>query len=130
MMGEKAEIALKPEFVAGDGAKWMDGGWGVAKIASSSQVPTEFALRSVYPNPFNSNTTLMYTLPSDGRVTLTIRNLAGQVVKTVVSEMETKGDYLLSLEVGDLQSGVYFATLSLKSDGKEILKTIRLVKGN
>jgi large repetitive protein len=83
-----------------------------------------------HPNPFNSNTTLMYTLPSDGRVTLTIRNMAGQTVKTVVNEMETKGDYLLNIEVGDLQSGVYFGTLSLKSNGKEILKTIRLVKGN
>jgi hypothetical protein len=82
-----------------------------------------------HPNPFDGNTTISYTLPSDGHVTLTIRNLAGQVLKTIVSEMETKGDYILNIEVGDLQSGVYMATMSLKSNGKELLKTIRLVKG-
>jgi bifunctional DNase/RNase len=43
--------------------------------------------------------------------------------------VESMGDYTLSVEVGDLQSGVYLATLRLKSDGKELLKTIRLVKG-
>jgi hypothetical protein len=82
-----------------------------------------------YPNPFTGNTTISYTLPSDGSVKLTIRNLAGQVVKTIISEMETEGDYTLNVEMGDLQSGVYMATLSLKSDGKEVVKTIRLVKG-
>jgi hypothetical protein len=85
-------------------------------------------LRS-YPNPFGGNTTISYTLPSDGHVTLTIRNVAGQVVKTVLNEAETTGEYTLNIEAGDLQEGVYLATLSLKSNGKEFIKTTRLVKG-
>ena len=83
-----------------------------------------------HPNPFSGNTTLNYTLPSDGRVTITIRNLAGQVVKTIVNEVETQGDYTSNIDLGELRSGVYFATLSLKKDGKEVIKTIRIVKGN
>jgi hypothetical protein len=86
------------------------------------------ALRN-HPNPFVENTTMSYTLPSDGRVTLTIRNLAGQLVKTIVNETEREGDYIRNIEAGDLQSGVYFVTLNLKSNGKELTKTIRLVKG-
>jgi len=82
-----------------------------------------------HPNPFVGNTTISYSLPSDGRVTLTIRNLAGHVVKILVSEMKTKGDYSLNIGVSDLQSGVYFGTLSLKRNGKELSRTIRLVKG-
>jgi hypothetical protein len=82
-----------------------------------------------YPNPFTGNTTINYTLPSDGSVKLTIRNLAGQLVKTIINEMETEGDYTLSVDLGDLQSGVYLVTLNLNSNGKEVVKTIRLVKG-
>jgi hypothetical protein len=82
-----------------------------------------------HPNPFTGNTTISYSLPSDGRVTLTLRNLTGQVIKTIVNEMETEGDYTLNLEPGELQSGVYLVTLNLNSNGKEVVKTIRLVKG-
>jgi hypothetical protein len=85
---------------------------------------------SNYPNPFSGNTTVSYTLPYDGNVTLIISNLAGQVLKTAVSEIETRGDYILNIDLGDLQSGAYQATLSLKSDGKELIRTIRLVKVN
>jgi hypothetical protein len=82
-----------------------------------------------HPNPFTGNKTISYTLPSDGHVTLTLRNIAGQIVKTIINEMESEGEYILNIEAGELQSGVYLATLSLKSDGKELVKTIRLVKG-
>jgi hypothetical protein len=99
-----------------------------ATVIEDLQDDSGITLRN-HPNPFDGNTTISYTLPSDGHVTLTIRNLAGQVLKTIVSEIETKGDYILNIEVGDLQSGIYMATLSLKSNGKEMLKTIRLVKG-
>jgi hypothetical protein len=87
------------------------------------------ALRN-HPNPFIGNTIISYTLPSDGRVTLTIRSLTGQVMKTLINEMELEGEHTLNIEVSDLQSGVYFATLSLKNNGKELIKTIRIVKGN
>jgi hypothetical protein len=82
-----------------------------------------------HPNPFAGSTTLSYILPFDGHVILIVRNLAGQVIKTVVNEKETQGVYTLNIDAGDLQSGVYLVTLRLKNDGKEAVKTIRMVKG-
>jgi hypothetical protein len=82
-----------------------------------------------HPNPFGGNTTISYSLPSDGSVKLTIRNISGQVVKTPVNEFETQGDYTFNIDLSDLQSGVYLATIILKKDGKETIRTIRLVKG-
>jgi hypothetical protein len=82
-----------------------------------------------YPNPFIANTTISYTLPSDGNVKVTIRNLSGQEVKTLINELETEGDYTHKIELGDLPSGIYFGTLSLKNNYKEVLSTIRMVKG-
>jgi plastocyanin len=83
-----------------------------------------------YPNPFRSYTNLSYTLPVDGRVTITIRDIHGKLVKTVISdEMQTEGEY--SLTINDWSdSGVYIATLKLKINNKELQRTIKLVKGD
>jgi hypothetical protein len=82
-----------------------------------------------HPNPFVWNTMISYTLPYDGRVTITIRNLAGQVLKTIVNEMQSEGNYTINPDVADLQPGIYLATLRLKNNGKEISRTIRVMKG-
>jgi hypothetical protein len=81
-----------------------------------------------YPNPFDSYTTISYSLPFDGKVTLTIRNLNGQLLKTIVNEMETKGDYNLNIEDWGLQSGVYVVSLTLKASDNELYRTIKVVK--
>ena len=82
-----------------------------------------------YPNPFFGYTIISYTLPNDGHVSLTIHKITGQLIKTIVNEMESKGDYSLNVDDWDLQPGMYLAVLRLKSNGKEQLMTIRLVKG-
>jgi plastocyanin len=83
-----------------------------------------------YPNPFRSYTTLSYTLPVDGRVTITISDMHGKLVKTVISdEMQTEGEYILTVNDWS-DSGIYIATLKLKINDKELQRTIKLVKGN
>ena len=83
-----------------------------------------------YPNPFRSYTTLSYTLPVDGRVTITISDIHGKLVKTVISnEMQTEGEYILTINDWS-DSGIYIATLKLKINNKELQRTIKLVKGN
>jgi hypothetical protein len=83
-----------------------------------------------YPNPFRSYTTLSYTLPVDGRVTITISDIHGKLVKTVISdEMQAQGEYILPVNDWS-DSGIYIATLKLKINNKELQRTIKLVKGN
>lgn len=83
-----------------------------------------------YPNPFRYSTTLSYTLPVDGRVTITISDIHGKLVKTVISdEMQTEGEYILTINDWS-DSGIYIATLKLKMNNKELQRTIKLVKGN
>jgi hypothetical protein len=103
------------------------GGPGTATVIEGLFTKNALTL-SNYPNPFARNTMLVYSLPMDGRVTLTIRNLEGQIVKTIVSRMDTKGDYSMNINTSDLISGVYLATLSLRTNGNELLRTIRLLK--
>lgn len=55
--------------------------------------PASFSLKPNYPNPFNPSTTIDYTLPQPGQVTLSIYNLFGQHVQTLVNEKQNAGTY-------------------------------------
>jgi len=56
-----------------------------------SDVPTTFSLEQNYPNPFNPTTTIKYDLPKDSKVVLSIYNLLGQEIRTLVNGTETAG---------------------------------------
>jgi len=59
--------------------------------AVAPEIPLEFALQQNYPNPFNPVTTIEYALPRDAIVTLTIYDIRGQVVKTLVNQPQLAG---------------------------------------
>ena len=54
-------------------------------------LPKEFALYQNYPNPFNPITSLRYDLPNDGLVNITIYDMMGRIVKTLVNSSQTAG---------------------------------------
>ena len=54
-------------------------------------MPTEFALHQNYPNPFNPITTLRYELPENGLVNITIYDMLGRKVKTLVNQTQDAG---------------------------------------
>ncbi len=58
-----------------------------------ANTPSDFALYQNYPNPFNPETTIGYELVESNRVTLTIYNLLGQRVRTLVDEWQAAGNY-------------------------------------
>lgn len=79
-------------------------------------VPREYNLGQNYPNPFNPNTHIEYTLPQAGHVNLSVYNVLGQHVATLVDEERSAGRYSVewngtSANGGILGSGVYFYTM-------------------
>lgn len=75
--------------------------------------PAEFALSQNFPNPFNPETTIRYSLADDAQVQLRIYNLVGQVVRTLVQERQAAGRYAIRWDGRDergltVSSGVYF----------------------
>ena len=75
----------------------------------------EFALSQNFPNPFNPVTTIGYTIPTDGFVTLRVYNILGQEVTILVSEEKKSGSYEAILDGSKLTSGVYFYQLEMEN---------------
>ena len=70
--------------------------------------PLEFVLSQNYPNPFNSKTVISWQVGATGQVDLTVYNLLGQKVATLVSEMQPAGYHQLEWDAAHLPSGVYY----------------------
>jgi hypothetical protein len=86
----------------------------------SSNMPSLISI-SNYPNPFNPETTISFSLPEDGNVEISIYNIKGQKVRTVLSETRENGKYSVVWSGDDdkgrkVSSGVYFYQLAV--DGK------------
>jgi photosystem II stability/assembly factor-like uncharacterized protein len=70
--------------------------------------PETFSLQQNYPNPFNPTTTIEFSLPHSGYVTLKIFDLLGAEVATVVARELTAGSHRVDWNAADFPSGVYF----------------------
>lgn len=77
-----------------------------------TNMPFGYRLYQNYPNPFNPTTTITYTIPKDGMVTLKIYDVLGREVETLVSEVEKMGRYEATFDGSRLASGVYFYRLT------------------
>ncbi|HLP16102.1 MAG TPA: glycosyl hydrolase 53 family protein [Bacteroidota bacterium] len=79
--------------------------------------PARFQLMQNYPNPFNPSTTIPYTLARSGSVDVTVYNILGQQVRTIVHRLEEAGMHAAVWDGTDdkgagVRSGVYFVKLS------------------
>ena len=85
----------------------------VNDVKNNLQIPNVFSLAQNYPNPFNPSTTISYSLPQAGNVKITIYNLLGESVKTIINESKPAGSYQTVWNSTDesgnkVVSGVYF----------------------
>ncbi len=78
------------------------------KSASSTK---HFSLSQNYPNPFNAATTIEFTLPQSGFVTLKVYNLLGEEVATLIAEPRVAGIHQVNWDARELASGVYLYRL-------------------
>ncbi len=75
--------------------------------------PETYALNQNYPNPFNPSTEISFDLPQKSHVKLTIYNILGQEVTTLIDrEMNAQKGYSVTWNAGENASGVYFYKLT------------------
>ena len=89
-------------------------------------IANEFALFPNYPNPFNPVTTIGFSLPNAQQVSLSVYNLIGQEVVSLVNKELPAGFHTINWHAGSMASGVYLSRLS--SGGKTSTQKMLLLK--
>ena len=78
------------------------------KNGSNNSIPAKYELSQNHPNPFNPTTSIMYSIPKDGFVSLKIYDITGREIKTLVNEIKKAGYYSITLNASELSTGIYF----------------------
>ncbi len=74
--------------------------------------PFKYALLSCYPNPFNASTVISFNLQDAGFVNLTVFDVQGREVRSLVDERQSSGYHEVVFDGSELSSGMYFAELT------------------
>jgi hypothetical protein len=98
-------------------------------VEANAEVPREFALRVPYPNPFNPSTHIRYELPEPARVSLTVHDVLGRVVETLIDETKGAGYHAVQWNAAGRSSGVYLARFTATTVGGRVglQRTMKLV---
>jgi len=99
------------------------GDWGVKDGAAFS--PTDFAIQSVAPNPFNNETTVSFKSDRAGEVVASISDLTGREIKRWTLDVGA-GEHRIALSGNGLTAGTYW--LRLEQGGRAAATKIALVK--
>lgn len=79
-----------------------------SRTAITAPLPTEFSVSQNFPNPFNAQTGIKFELPTAANTTVSIYNVAGQLVKTFDEGPLAAGTYQVVWDASNVASGVYF----------------------
>jgi hypothetical protein len=74
-------------------------------------IPDDFELSQAYPNPFNPTTTLSFAIPIDSEVSLSVYNLQGREVSTLIDANMDAGYHSIVWNADSYSSGVYFVKM-------------------
>jgi DNA/RNA endonuclease YhcR with UshA esterase domain len=91
-------------------------------------IPSAYSLEQNYPNPFNPTTTIQFSLRTDAKVTLSIYNILGQKIATLVDQEMNAGVKKVTFDATRLASGVYMYKLEVKgTDGSKFVDTKKMM---
>ena len=116
------EVNLKPGFHAQIGCDFLAQIQGCEPVSVSSRVNNAIARSSQnssleltnYPNPFTSRTTISYALEEENNVSLTVYDLTGKEIVTLIdNELQEVGSHTIPFDGSNLGTGIYFYTLRI-----------------
>jgi len=111
-----------------EGSIWLDIAMTVTpgSVSGSAELPIEYGLTDVYPNPFNAVANVGFSLDKASDITLTVHDLTGRQIAELVNGYEESGRYNVPVNASGWPSGMYMVRLS---DGSRVsMKKIALLK--
>lgn len=95
-------------------------------VAVKDEVPAAFSLVNNYPNPFNPSTTISFTVAKKGDVKLSVYDVTGRKVATLVNGVQTPGAYSINWNARGLGSGTFLCVL--EHGGAKVSHKMTLLK--
>ncbi len=92
----------------------------------SNTLPVATALHQNYPNPFNPTTSIPYSLAKTGHVELSIYNMLGQKITTLLNQNMQAGNHIIQWDASQYSSGLYL--YRMKADGVVKTRKLTLIK--
>jgi hypothetical protein len=105
---------------------WNNAEWGERDSNMKISLPAVSALHQCYPNPFNITVNIPFDLAGPDRVNLSIYNLLGQRMETLIDGAMDAGHHSVSWDASAFSSGIYFYRLT--TGDREFIKRMTLVK--
>lgn len=96
------------------------------ETVEAADLPESVKLNPNYPNPFNPATTIPYELTEDAEVKLTVWNMIGQKVATLVDGLVEAGSHEETWNASNMPSGIYIARFEVGS--KVFTRKMTLIK--
>ncbi|MAT38661.1 MAG: hypothetical protein CL946_03555 [Ectothiorhodospiraceae bacterium] len=131
--GGNRDIAFMPDgraVVAAYGAIYMSQTpVGIQQPPPNAPIPTSLTLTQSYPNPVGlsaQSAVIEYALPRGGYVSLSVYDLSGRLVQTLVDTHQSPGQHSTAFNTGGLPAGLYIYRLS--AEGQTITKKLSLVR--
>lgn len=106
-----------------DGIAYGDTSFYVVSVQDENALIEDYNLYQNYPNPFNPTTTISFSTPRAGLVSLKVFDILGKEVATLVNERKIAGSYSVDFDASDLPSGIYVYKLTSGkfSDAKKLI---------
>ncbi|MCH8494311.1 MAG: T9SS type A sorting domain-containing protein [Balneolales bacterium] len=98
----------------------------VNSIEEPTALPSVVVLDQNYPNPFNPSTTIGFSLPESQHINLTVFDILGRKISTLVEEVLPAGQHSVNLDASNLSSGLYI--YRLQTQNGTISRTMSLIK--
>lgn len=102
-------------YHSGEIPVWFVLGTTTVVEETEESAPVAFTLGQNFPNPFNPFTTIPFTLTRADQVVLSVHNILGQEVATLVNEIRPAGNYSVQFDGSQLASGIYLYRLRANS---------------
>ncbi len=115
------------EYVTKRGAsRYITDDFWVVELNGSAEPPVEFGLNSVYPNPFNSQLLIKYSLPELRKLTLELTDVSGRSVQILENGWKKAGSHETLIEGAELTSGVYF--VEMRAGAETAVRKVVLIR--
>ncbi len=97
----------------------------ILNVEEIGGLPNDFKLEQNYPNPFNPSTEILFSIKNTSNVKISVYNVIGQLVNTLVDEQMNAGNYSVKWDATNYANGIYYIKMNTVNQNGEIFNSVK-----